>query len=314
MSHPRSHRIKKSATLLTLLLLGPLRTQSMYEDMILIGKHAVTYSQPAASRSVASTGHAASQCSTSGLTFEDITELTAVEAVTLLCNQTITAVEYAQALLQRAGELECLNSYAALNATQVTPAFKQPTGPQNVVAESLQSQVSNFGCFLPLQVLEEASEVDGKAATGDDVGPLCGLSFAIKDNMDVQGYATAAGTPALDGEASGRSMYFYASIHATCACMETRPAWSQCEILLPAPGLVLEASSPLVDRLRQAHGIVLGKTRMHELAEGVTSISPAFGPVLNPHRVNVHVGGEALETAVLQALGLDRFLLHQCTL
>ena len=144
-----------------------------------------------------------------------------MEAVTLLCNQTITAVEYAQALLQRAGELECLNSYAALDATQVTPAFMQPTGPQ-VYAEPLQSaRLSKFGVLR--QVLEEATRVDAMAAAGEDVGPLCGLSFAIKDNIDVRGFATAAGTPALDGEASGKSMYFYASIHTTCACMETRP-------------------------------------------------------------------------------------------
>jgi hypothetical protein len=57
-------------------------------------------------------------------------------------------------------------------------------------------------------------------------------------------------------------------------------------------GLVQEASSPLVTQLEEANGIVLGKTRMHELAEGYTSISAFFGPVLNPYRVDAHVGGE----------------------
>lgn len=51
-------------------------------------------------------------------------------------------------------------------------------------------------------------------------------------------------------------------------------------------------SSPVVTRLLQAHGIVLGKTNLEELAEGLTTINPVYGPVLNPYN-NLHdVGGK----------------------
>lgn len=50
-----------------------------------------------------------------------------------------------------------------------------------------------------VQVLEEAAAVDARAAAGEDVRPLCGLAFAVKDNIDVAGYPTEAGTPALQG-------------------------------------------------------------------------------------------------------------------
>lgn len=50
-------------------------------------------------------------------------------------------------------------------------------------------------------------------------------------------------------------------------------------------------SSTLVTRLLEANGVVLGKTRMHELAEGVTSINVYGGPVLNPYNNTMHVGG-----------------------
>ena len=51
-------------------------------------------------------------------------------------------------------------------------------------------------------------------------------------------------------------------------------------------------SSPVVTRLLEAHGVVLGKTHMEELAEGLTTINPVYGPVLNPYN-NLHdVGGE----------------------
>ena len=38
-----------------------------------------------------------------------------------------------------------------------------------------------------LQVLAEARAVDVLHAAGKDVKPLCGLAFAVKDNIDVAG-------------------------------------------------------------------------------------------------------------------------------
>ena len=48
-------------------------------------------------------------------------------------------------------------------------------------------------------MLRDAAAVDARAAAGEDVRPLCGLAFAVKDNIDVVGYPTEAGTPALEG-------------------------------------------------------------------------------------------------------------------
>ena len=49
-------------------------------------------------------------------------------------------------------------------------------------------------------MLEDAAAIDAKAAAGEDIGPLCGLAFVVKDNIDVLGYKTVAGTPALERE------------------------------------------------------------------------------------------------------------------
>lgn len=49
-------------------------------------------------------------------------------------------------------------------------------------------------------MLAEAKAVDDLKAAGNDTGPLCGLPFVVKDNIDVVGYATVAGTPGLEGE------------------------------------------------------------------------------------------------------------------
>ena len=53
---------------------------------------------------------------------------------------------------------------------------------------------------MAVQVLAAAKAIDASKAAGIDTGPLCGLPFAVKDNIDVIGYATVAGTPALEGK------------------------------------------------------------------------------------------------------------------
>ena len=63
-------------------------------------------------------------------------------------------------------------------------------------------------------------------------------------------------------------------------------------------------SSALVSRLMNANGIVLGKTRMHELALGATTINPNGGPVLNPYNNVMHVGGSSGGTAAAVAMRL----------
>ena len=48
----------------------------------------------------------------------------------------------------------------------------------------------NIDMNMPLsgmQVLADAQVVDEAAAAGKDTGPLCGLAFAVKDNIDVLG-------------------------------------------------------------------------------------------------------------------------------
>ncbi|CAL5224479.1 g7172 [Coccomyxa viridis] len=166
---------------------------------------------------------------------EDIlVEFGVVEAVEELCSRRVTAVRYAEALLQRAAKHRCINAYA---------------------------HVENY------QVLKEARAIDERFEAGEDIRPLCGLAFVVKDNLDVLGYPTEAGTPALRGR-------------------------------MPCN------SSALVARLLNANGIVLGKTRMHELAMGATTINPNGGPVLNPHNNLMHVGGSSGGTAASVAMRL----------
>ena len=62
----------------------------------------------------------------SGGDIQDLTSLSAVKAVELLCNREVTATQYAKALLHQAGELRCLNTFSTMNSSQV----HQNTAPE----------------------------------------------------------------------------------------------------------------------------------------------------------------------------------------
>ncbi|CAK0787711.1 hypothetical protein CVIRNUC_010933 [Coccomyxa viridis] len=164
----------------------------------------------------------------------NLEQLDASEAIEQLCARRITAFQYAEALLKRIQKHSCINAFAHLE---------------------------------PDQVLKEARAIDDAYDAGLDIKPLCGMAFVVKDNLDVLGYPTEAGTPALKGR-------------------------------MPCN------SSALVSRLMDANGVVLGKTRMHELAMGATTINPNGGPVLNPYNNVMHVGGSSGGTAAAVAMRL----------
>ncbi len=103
-------------------------------------------------------------------------------------------------------------------------------------------------------------------------GELAGLPFAVKDNIDVAGMATTAGSPLLRDDV--------AAVDAT-----------------------------VVSVLRDAGAVLVGKTNMHELAFGITSDNTTFGPVRNPFDPDRVAGGSSGGSAATVALGTVAFSL-----
>jgi mandelamide amidase len=112
----------------------------------------------------------------------------------------------------------------------------------------------------------KAGRVDAVIAAGDDLGPLAGVPIVVKDNINVAGLRTTAGTPGID--------------------------------------FIAETSAPVVARLEAAQAIVVGKTNMHELAFGVTSDNAAFGTVRNAVDPTRYPGGSSGGTATAIAAGI----------
>lgn len=56
---------------------------------------------------------------------------------------------------------------------------------------------------------------------------------------------------------------------------------------------VAVSDAPLVERLRAAGAIILGKTHLHEFAVGATNVNPHYGPARNPWNLDLSPGGSS---------------------
>jgi Asp-tRNA(Asn)/Glu-tRNA(Gln) amidotransferase A subunit family amidase len=112
----------------------------------------------------------------------------------------------------------------------------------------------------PDRVLAAARACDLARQAGAHPGALFGLPIPVKDSVNTAGYPTTAGTPAL---------------------RRFHPA----------------EDAPLVQSLKAAGAIVLGKTNLHELSYGWTSNNQAFGAVHNPYDPQRIPGGSSGGTA-----------------
>ncbi|MGH8399607.1 MAG: Asp-tRNA(Asn)/Glu-tRNA(Gln) amidotransferase subunit GatA [Gammaproteobacteria bacterium] len=121
--------------------------------------------------------------------------------------------------------------------------------------ERFNPELNAFITVLNQQALAEARAADQRIAKGE-AGPLTGLPIAQKDIFCTQGVKTSCGSKMLDN--------FVAPYDAT-----------------------------IVERLKQAGTVMLGKTNMDEFAMGSSSETSWYGPVKNPWDVTKVPGGSS---------------------
>ena len=115
--------------------------------------------------------------------------------------------------------------------------------------------------------LAAAKRAEREITKGNYRGPLHGIPFSIKDNIAVKGATTTAGSKILSD-------------------------W------------VPDFDATVVERLKEAGTVILGKTNMHEWAKGSNSINPFYGTSLNPWDTTRVPGGSSGGSAVAVAAGL----------
>lgn len=122
---------------------------------------------------------------------------------------------------------------------------------------------------------DEARAADRRRSEGGPLPPLLGIPVAVKDNIDVAGLPTTSGCRAL-------------------------------------AGAMPRASATVIERLRAAGAVIVGKTNLSEFSFEIRSRSSLGGDVLHPLAPQATAGGSSGGSAVavtrgyaLAALGTD---------
>ncbi len=112
-----------------------------------------------------------------------------------------------------------------------------------------------------------AQQADQQLASGDVVGPLHGLPFAFKDTHEVAGWRTTFGSPLFKD-------------------------------------FVPDRDELIVERVRAAGVVVIGKTNVPEFAAGSHTFNTLFGTTLNPVDPGRSAGGSSGGAACSLAAGM----------
>lgn len=149
-------------------------------------------------------------------------------------------------------------------ATGTTDAAQSTRTYLDAIAQS-SARVNAFVAVAANSASTQARESDARRAQGNAIGRLDGVAVAIKDNIDVAGLPTHAGLPGARAPA------------------------------------VRDAA--VIERLRGAGAVILGKTGMDE-GPGAEGKNPHFGDVHNPWRSGFSPGGSSAGSAAAVAAGL----------
>lgn len=125
-----------------------------------------------------------------------------------------------------------------------------------------------FLSLYPEAAREAADAADARARVGRPLGPLDGVIVSIKDLFDVAGETTRAGSTVLDD----------------------------------APPALINA--PVVQRLRNAGAVIVGKTNMSEFAFTGVGANPHYGTPGNPAQRDRVPGGSSSGAAVSVAANM----------
>ena len=135
------------------------------------------------------------------------------------------------------------------------------------VLQKIEAQEPTINAFISIDAegaLEQAAAIDQKRAAGAPLGPLAGIPLALKDVICVKGGRTTCGSRILEN--------FIAPYDAT-----------------------------VVEKVRQADAVLIGKTNMDEFAMGSSTENSYFGPTHNPHNPQHVPGGSSGGTAAAVA-------------
>lgn len=142
--------------------------------------------------------------------------------------------------------------------------------------KKLNKKLNAFITVTEKEALEQAKTIDKKIAKGGKIGVLEGVPVAIKDNMLVKDIRSTAGSKILEN--------YVASYDAT-----------------------------VVEKLKAAGAVILGKTNLDEFAMGASTETSYFGPTKNPADTTRVPGGSSGGSAAAVAANMCIYALGSDT-
>ncbi len=133
--------------------------------------------------------------------------------------------------------------------------------------EAVNPSINAVVRVLPEQARQAAAALDARLAAGEPVGPLAGVPFTIKDNIDMAGLPTTWGVRAL------------------------------AEAVVPI-------DAPVVERMRAADAIPVGRTNLPDMALRLHTDSSLYGLTRNPWNLARTTGGSSGGDAAALASGM----------
>jgi aspartyl-tRNA(Asn)/glutamyl-tRNA(Gln) amidotransferase subunit A len=133
--------------------------------------------------------------------------------------------------------------------------------------DALQPTLNAFITVTADLARDQARTAEGEIRAGRWRGPLHGVPVAVKDFYDTAGIRTTAGFDRFASRVPSRD-------------------------------------ADMVAKLRDAGAVLVGKTNMHRLGMGTTSLESHFGPVVNPWSARHVAGGSSGGSAAAVAAGL----------
>lgn len=148
-----------------------------------------------------------------------------------------------------------------------------------LVREHLQriERHSDLNAFLYVdgeRALETARAIDKRREQGESLGPLAGVPIAIKDAICTTDAPTTCASRILRASSGARQ------------------------------GWVAPFDATVIERLRRADAVLIGKTNMDEFAMGSSTENSAFGPARNPWDSTRAPGGSSGGSAIAVAASM----------
>jgi allophanate hydrolase len=172
-----------------------------------------------------------------------------------------------------------MTQFCRQNATSIAQAVNSRKTSAIAVVEDVIARLAAYDAIQPQIWINRASDADLRAAAGaidarlaaGEFLPLAGVPFAVKDNIDVQGFETTAACPAF----------------------AYRP----------------QDSATVVQRLLDAGALCVGKTNLDQFATGLNGTRSPYGAPRNAYNLAYVSGGSSSGSASATAAGLVAFAL-----